>query len=151
MDEASISIAAPPERVWDMVSDITRMGEWSPGSTGGRWILGASGPAAGARFLGFNKRGFARWFTTCRVTEAQRPAAFAFRVLENKMQWGFRLSPTGDGGTLLTQWRDRDTPPLPPVRWLATALFQGKVEEEMVDGMNRTLTAIKVAAEHPDD
>lgn len=80
MDEASISIAAPPERVWDLVSDITRM---------------------------------------------------------------------GDGGTLLTQWRDRDTLPLPPVRWLASALFQGKIEEEMVDGMSRTLTAIKTAAEQP--
>jgi uncharacterized protein YndB with AHSA1/START domain len=147
MDEASVTIAAPPETVWEMVSDITRMGEWSPGSTGGRWILGASGPAVDAKFLGFNKRGFARWFTTCKVTECERPTAFSFRVLENKMQWGFRLEPTSDGGTLLTQWRDRDKLPLAPVQLMAKVLFQGKVEEEMVDGMSRTLSAIKSKAE----
>lgn len=144
-----MTIAAPPEKVWEMVSDITRMGEWSPGNTGGRWILGASGPAVDAKFLGFNKRGFARWITTCKVTECDRPNAFSFRVLENKMKWGFRLAPTEDGGTLLTQWRDRDKPPMLPVRLVATALFQGKVDEEMVDGMNRTLAAIKAKAEQP--
>ncbi len=149
MDEASVTIAAAPERVWDMVSDITRMGEWSPGNTGGRWILGASGPAVGAKFLGFNKRGFARWFTTCKVTECERPSRFAFQVIENRMRWGFRLSSTADGGTELTQWRNRDKPPLAPIGLVAKLLFQGKVEEEMVDGMRRTLTAIKTKAEQP--
>ncbi|MGI8815493.1 MAG: hypothetical protein ACR2G2_09520 [Pseudonocardia sp.] len=40
---------------------------------------------------------------------------------------------------MLTQCRDRDKPPLAPVRALASVSFQGKVEEEMVDGMNHTL------------
>lgn len=38
-------IAAPPEQVWDLVSDMTRMGEWSPEAPGGKWLGGASGPA----------------------------------------------------------------------------------------------------------
>ena len=29
-DEVTIEIAATPETVYDLVSDITRMGEWSP-------------------------------------------------------------------------------------------------------------------------
>jgi hypothetical protein len=148
MDEASITIAAPPEKVWDMVSDMTRMGEWSPSNTGGRWLPGASGPEVGAKFIGFNKRGLARWTTICKVTESSKPNAFAFRVLENKMHWGFRLAPSGDGGTVLTQWRDRpDGMPAAPVALVAKVLFRGKVDEEMVDGMNRTLAAIKAKAE----
>ena len=149
MDETSVTIGAAPDKVWAMVSDITRMGEWSPGNTGGKWILGAKGPAVGAKFLGFNKRGFKRWFTTCKVIESERPNSFAFQVIENRMKWGFRIQPTSDGGTLLTQWRDRDKPPLAPVRALATVIFQGKVEEEMVEGMQQTLSAIKVKAEQP--
>ncbi len=42
VDEASVTIAAAPERVWALVTDITRMGEWSPESTGGRWTRGAT-------------------------------------------------------------------------------------------------------------
>lgn len=147
MDETSVTIGAAPEKVWEMVSDITRMGEWSPGNTGGKWILGAKGPQVGAKFLGFNKRGFARWFTTCKVIECEQPTSFAFQVIENKMKWGFRLQPTGDGGTMLTQWRDRDKLPSAPIRAAAKVIFQGKVEEEMVDGMQQTVAAIKAKAE----
>jgi len=79
MDEASVTIAAAPERVWALVTDITAMGKWSPGSTGGKWIMGASGPALGARFVGFNRRGLARWVTTCKVIECEESSRFAFR------------------------------------------------------------------------
>ncbi|MQA13303.1 MAG: hypothetical protein GEV09_03775 [Pseudonocardiaceae bacterium] len=34
-DEVTVQLAAAPERVWELVSDITRMGEWSPENTGG--------------------------------------------------------------------------------------------------------------------
>src|SRR5882757_8208792 len=49
MDEASVTIEAAPEQVWPLVSDVTKYGRFSPGNTGGKWILGASGPAVGAR------------------------------------------------------------------------------------------------------
>ena len=55
-----MTIDAPPERVWDLVTAITRMGEWSPESTGGRWTRGATGPATGARFVGSNRNGWVR-------------------------------------------------------------------------------------------
>ena len=32
VDEVSIDIDAPPERVWDLVTDVTAMGRWSPGT-----------------------------------------------------------------------------------------------------------------------
>ena len=48
--EVTKVIAATPERVYELVSDLPRMGEWSPENTGGSWIKGATGPAVGAKF-----------------------------------------------------------------------------------------------------
>ncbi|HBM56923.1 MAG TPA: SRPBCC family protein, partial [Acidimicrobiaceae bacterium] len=39
----SREMAAPPEEVWALVSDLTRMGEWSPEAKGGRWAGGVDG------------------------------------------------------------------------------------------------------------
>jgi hypothetical protein len=147
MDEASVTIEAAPEQVWPLVSDVTKYGRFSPGNTGAKWILGASGPAVGARFIGFNKRGMARWPTNCKVIECEQSSKFAFQVLENKMQWGWRLEPTEDGGTLLTQWRHRVGEPIAPIRMFANLLFRGKLDEEMCDGMSHTLAAVKAEAE----
>ncbi|HEY2203481.1 MAG TPA: SRPBCC family protein [Pseudonocardia sp.] len=149
MDEASVTIAAPPDRVWELVTDVTNMGRWSPGNTGGKWVGGAKGPAEGARFIGFNKRGLMRWPTRCTIVECVPTERFAFQVAENNMQWGWRLAPTSDGGTTLTQWRNRVSPPSAVVNAFATALFRGKVDEEMVDGMHRTLAKIKSQLESP--
>ncbi|MEP6624365.1 MAG: SRPBCC family protein, partial [Acidimicrobiia bacterium] len=73
-------IAAPPEKVWSLVSDITRMGEWSPEARGGEWVKGASGPAVGARFKGRNARGKRSWSTDCHVVECEPGSRFAFAV-----------------------------------------------------------------------
>ena len=54
-------IAAPAETVWALVSDLPRMGEWSPENQGGTWLNGATGPAPGAIFTGKNKNGIRRW------------------------------------------------------------------------------------------
>jgi Polyketide cyclase / dehydrase and lipid transport len=36
--EASRHFDASPEVLYEMVSDLPRMGEWSPENTGGRWV-----------------------------------------------------------------------------------------------------------------
>lgn len=56
-------IDAPAERVWTMVSDLPRMGEWSPENVGGEWLGDASGPETGARFVGRNENGRKTWKT----------------------------------------------------------------------------------------
>lgn len=147
MDEASVTIAAPPEQVWELVSDVTRMGRFSPSNTGGKWVGGATGPAVGAKFLGFNKRGLARWITRCQVIECEQPNRFAFKVAENKTEWGFRIEPNGPDGTVLTQWRNRAAPPPSVAKVAAKLIFRGKIDEEMTDGIRGTLDAIKAAAE----
>lgn len=148
VDEASVTIDAPPERVWALVTDIARMGEWSPESTGGRWGRGVTGPAVGARFVGGNAHGRIRWNTHCRVTECDAPHRFAFAVTESRMTWGWRLEPDG-AGTRLTQWRERTSRPGVFVRALTGSGLLGRDREGlMVDGMHRTLAAVKSAAEH---
>ena len=54
-------IAAPSEKVWALVTDLPRMGEWSPENAGGEWVQGATGPALGSVFQGKNKNGIRRW------------------------------------------------------------------------------------------
>lgn len=97
---ASAIIGAPPERIWELVSDVTRTGEWSPENTGGVWLKGAAGPIAGARFRGTNCRGRARWATSCEVVAAVPGREFAFvtgTAAKPKTLWRYILEPIGDG------------------------------------------------------
>jgi len=48
-DSVTVHMAAPPEQVWDLVSDVTRIGSYSPETFEAEWIEGATGPAVGAR------------------------------------------------------------------------------------------------------
>ncbi|MFN8034426.1 MAG: SRPBCC family protein [Acidimicrobiia bacterium] len=56
-------MAAPADTVWAMVSDVTRMGEWSPENQGGTWLGGATGPQPGAKFRSANRVGKRKWKT----------------------------------------------------------------------------------------
>src|SRR4051812_33266481 len=92
--EIATSVAAPPERVYALISDITRMGEWSPEATGGHWQRGANGPAVGARFRGTNRKGWRRWSTVNTVTAAEPGRQFAFRTTFGPLKvadWGYRI------------------------------------------------------------
>ena len=58
--EASIEIGAEPEAVYDLVSDVCRMGEWSPENLGADWVDGGTGKL-GDWFDGHNKVGEREW------------------------------------------------------------------------------------------
>ena len=144
MDEAETIIATTPERVWTLITDITRMGEWSPECRGGRWTGGATGPAVGARFVGLNARGPVRWRTHCRVVECVEPHRFTFTVAENGMTWGWRVEPDA-AGTRLVQWTAR--PWLVTRALVASGRLGRQREAQLRDGMVRTLAAVKATAE----
>jgi uncharacterized protein YndB with AHSA1/START domain len=99
--QATIHIEASPEKVYAMISDVTRMGEWSPETHTCEWIEGATGPAVGARFKGSNKRGILRWSTKPTVTVADPGKEFAFDVGKDT-RWSYTFAPK-DGGTDLTE------------------------------------------------
>ncbi len=73
---------APVDKVWDLVSDVTRVGEFSPETFEAEWLDGASGPATGVRFRGHvrrNGRGPVYW-TTCTITDCEPGREFGFAV-----------------------------------------------------------------------
>lgn len=99
-------IAASPERVWALITDVTRMGEWSPETTGCRWIGKVKGPEVGARFVGQNRNRKRRWATPCVVTESSPGRRFGFRVNVGPIKiatWTYDIAPTDDGGCVVTE------------------------------------------------
>jgi hypothetical protein len=106
--EVSKVIAATPEQLYALVSDLCRMGEWSPENTGGAWVKGATGPAVGAKFEGTNQLGKKKWKTLSTVAIADPAREFAFDVTAAGMKvarWGYRLEAV-DRGTNVTQYWD---------------------------------------------
>jgi hypothetical protein len=97
----SIVIAGSPEELYDMVSDVTQMGKWSPVCTGGWWDEGASA-RVGGRFTGRNELGDRTWETLCEVVAADRGREFAFVVGDAWTRWGYTFEPV-DGGTKMTE------------------------------------------------
>lgn len=108
--EVSQEIAAPPGQVWGMVSDLTRMGEWSPENEGARWLKGAAGPTVGARFRGVNRNGKKRWSTAGTVIDATPGDTFAFRVSAAGFpvaEWRYQFESTANGCLVTETWTDR--------------------------------------------
>lgn len=103
------TISASADEVWALVSDVRRMGEWSPETFECEWIGGATGPMAGARFRGRNRNGKKRWSTVSTVAEAAPGRVFAFEVKAGPWKvarWEYRFEPT-DGGCRVTEiWID---------------------------------------------
>lgn len=154
-DAVSIEIDAPPDRVYALVSDITRMGEWSPECRHCSWRGGATGPAVGARFVARNKgRRGPSWFTFPRVTAADPGTEFAFNRSGpgiGSYTWRYTLEPTATG-TRLTESYDVERPLATPMDWL-TRKWVGSDDRDtdLRTGMETTLARIKAAAEQPLD
>jgi hypothetical protein len=69
--EVKIHIDAPPQKVWDTLADVERMGEWSPECRQVSWLDGAQSPAkVGARFKGSNKYDSLKWWHLLRPASA---------------------------------------------------------------------------------
>ena len=146
---AEIDIDAPPERVYDLLSDVTRMGEWSPECVRCRWMGSDRHPVVGARFRGTSRNGWRRWSTTSAVVAAARGQSFAFEVTYFRLPvatWRYELRPNHHGGTRLVESvEDRRGPFLRGLSPLITgARDRG---ERNTDTMRATLTRLKAAAE----
>jgi hypothetical protein len=154
---ASIRISAPALDVYALVSDVTRMGEWSPEATGGEWIDGASRAEIGSRFAGNNFGRGNPWTTICVVTAADPGREFAFSVEKDEGpagRWRYTFEPDGDE-TVVTESFEWE--------WLPAEIgFRAQVAEQPVEvaeqmvsertahlvaGMRMTLAKLKEVAE----
>jgi uncharacterized protein YndB with AHSA1/START domain len=143
---ATVLIARPPHEVWAAISDITRMGEWSPECIAARWSGGAAGPAVGAVFEGDNVARVAgktvkKWTTNAEVTAADPGAVFEF-VAEGYTTWRYEFAADGDGTRVTETFR------------YSPAGFQGFMYDKvlrrgpmMTKGMQATLDRVKSVLE----
>ena len=102
-------IGAPAEQVWAMVSDVTRMGQWSPETEGCEWRGGATGPKPGATFRGTNRSGKRTWKTMATVVDAEPGRSFSFRIKAMGLKvatWGYTFEPTTKGCRVTETWND---------------------------------------------
>ena len=154
-------VAARPELVWDLVADITRIGGWSPECIGAAWLGEPGRPQPGARFTGHNRlpNGF-EYEVTCLVTEADRPRAFAWVVLDDSgdparpsSSWRYRIDPLPGGGGSKVWQRFTHGPGASYLRAAAANAPDRAAEiiaarrDELRANMRATLRAMKAAAE----
>jgi hypothetical protein len=97
----SVVVAASPESLYDLVSDVTRVGEWSPECRASWWDEGA-GAKVGDWFTGRNESGEQTWETKSQIVAADRGKEFAWQVGGSYVRWGYTFAPV-EGGTELTE------------------------------------------------
>jgi len=144
----TVHMAAPPERIWDLVSDVTKIGKYSPETFEAEWLDGATGPAVGARFRGHVKRngkGPIYW-TTCTVTASEPGREFAFGVGPGAKPinvWRYELAPAGDGTDVTESFELANTAVM-RLYWALLGWARGRTNRE---GMRTTLERIKAEVE----
>jgi hypothetical protein len=141
----SIDIAAPPEVVYDVLSDITRTGEWSPECRSCEWVDEPG--KVGSRFKGHNRSGVARWTTTAQLLDADRPSLFRFATLfrdKPSTKWTYELAPNGSGTTLTESFDSIDAPAF--IKLAERYLIRNR-QEQLEKGIDETLAKIKAIAE----
>lgn len=99
----SIHVDASPQEVYDLVSDITRTGEWSVVCRAAEWE-DPSSTGVGARFIGHNETPTRTWTTTSTVVAATPGEEFAWMVGDGYVRWGYRMEPVDDGTELSHDW-----------------------------------------------
>jgi hypothetical protein len=98
----SVLVADDPDRLYALVSDVTRMGEWSPQCKACWWDDADAGPVAGAWFTGRNETAERTWETRSQVVAAKPCREFAWEVNNGFVRWGFTFEPAA-GATWLTE------------------------------------------------
>jgi hypothetical protein len=150
-DSVGVVIHASPEEVYALVSDITRMGEWSPECRRCEWVDGATGPRIGAKFVARNRatRG-PSWSNKPVVIAADPGREFAFDrkgLGVGEVIWRYSLEEMAEGTTLKESY-EVVRRPNPIVGWaIRRSIGTHDRQADLRNGMQTTLERIKAAAE----
>lgn len=144
---ATAIVNAPIGDVFAAVSDVTRMGEWSPECVAGRWSGGADRAAVGAKFEGDNVASLGpitlkRWTTTSEVVAFEPNSLFAF-VAEGHTAWRYEFAEQ-NGSTVVTESFSH-SPYVGWQKWVYGRLANRR--KAMITGMQATLDRIKAELE----
>jgi len=149
-DDHHLVIHAPAEHIYDLVADLPRMGEWSPECERVEWEGATTGPAPGAKFVGYNRGGprrLIRWSRHGRVLAADPGLEFAFVTEEGGREstvWRYRFEPTEDGTLVTESYEVRWIP-----AWARCVDVPTNRHRELQHAMRHTLEQLKAAAEAP--
>lgn len=147
-DSVTVHMAASAQEVWELVSDITNTGKFSPETFEAEWLGGATGPAVGTRFRGHvkrNGRGPVYW-TTCRIVACEPGREFGFVVEvagRSVNTWRYRFESSGEGVDVTESFELEATPAL-RLYWTLLGTLRGRTNR---NGMRTTLERIKAVAE----
>lgn len=147
-DSQQIVINADPERIYDLISDLPRMGEWSPECERVEWTGGSTTAAVGARFTGHNRGGpfrLMRWSRRGRVLAAARGREFAFVTEEGGREstvWRYRFEPAVGGTRVTESYQVRWIP-----AWARIIDVPTNRHRELRQAMRHTLRRLQGAAE----
>jgi uncharacterized protein YndB with AHSA1/START domain len=143
---ASIDIDADPAVVWQLLSNLTQMPRWSP-QCQRMQLLGKL--RLGAYTVNVNRHRGKVWPTVSKIEHLEPHRVIGFRTLTNNSTWMFEIE-AARGGTRLTERR------LVPSegtglmsRTIVNLVLGGeeRFDDEMLEGINTTLSALKTAAE----
>jgi hypothetical protein len=144
----SIDIDAPPHLVYGLVSDLTKMGNWSPEAGEVSWRKGATGATRGATFQGANRNGTRTWKTMGTVVTADADSRFAFKVKAAGLkiaEWRYDIEPTAAGCRVTESWFDERGGLAKAIGKLVTCVDDRTSHNR--DTMQATLDKLKQAAE----
>jgi uncharacterized protein YndB with AHSA1/START domain len=147
-ESVQLWIGAPPAVVYELVSDPTRMPQWSPEVVRVAMEGGSGRAQAGMRFRG-TSRARLRWTRTCEVLAADPPSRFVFRTLPTRLYsdstiWTFEIRPDA-GGSCVTQRYEVAQGLNTLLRWAVR--LNGR-PRRLAPHLERTLIGLKATAEH---
>lgn len=144
----STRVEAPAQKVYEILSDLTRMGEWSPETRKVSWTGGATGPAVGAKFRGWNRHGPVWWFTDSKIVTAEPGRELAWDVAflgKPVARWTYRFDDDGAGACTVTEaWEDKR---VPMSKFFGRFTGVSDRATHNKQGMELTLERLKAAAE----
>ena len=159
-DHVDTVISADADTLYDMESDLPRIGEWSPECEAVDWVDDtrdearddAATPVAGTRFIGHNAVGPGRkirYSRRGRVLVADRGREFAFATEEGGREsttWRYRFEPHSEGTRVVESYHVAWIP------WWARIIdVPLDRHTELVHNMHATLQNLKTAAERRPD
>lgn len=151
----TIRIDAPQEKVWNLITDVHRMVEFSPELINVEWLGEQAETKLGARFAGRSRIGGYEWTRNCTIVEAREPRLFTYEVYDEadefaQSRWSFEVTEDGDA-TILRQRFAHVPDGRSTIRLMAEAEPDRATEivaeraETLKQAMNQTLETIRDA------
>lgn len=107
---AEVTVDVPIDTLWAVLSDVTRIGEWSHECRRVRWLRSATTAAPGVRFRGYNRSGRIRWSRVNELFDVRPPLGIAWRTVPSLLypdstEWRFRLHGDEVRTTIVQEYR----------------------------------------------